>query len=709
MEYITTRISDFENRKAERPETVKVHDWNEVEPQDIMLDIPMCYKRGKWHASYYNYPCAFDIETSTVECAEPYGILYHWQFAFGKEGECVVFGRSYDTLISFFEKLSKDLELSVNKRLVVYVHFLSYEFQFLKNFITIENQFSKDVRKPLYVLTRGGIEFRCSYFLSNMGLYEFTRKSKNCKYIKLDGEEYDYKKLRTPKTPLDNYEKSYCYNDVRGLVQAVTDFMDEGFTMANIPLTSTGFVRKEVQALMRKNTKNRYNFVRTQLTPELYKLFKETLSGGTTHANRIYVGKILENVQSFDKKSSYPHQMMVKNFPVEPFTAVHLNSRQELEYYNERYCTIGVYTFENLRLRPHQPIPYLSLSKCRKITYGNVNKSGTRGENTEYLSLDNGKIYCCKMCIVPLLNLDYEIIRQVYEWDRIYVEDFYISEPGKLSTEQREACLLYFDRKTQLDGVDDYLYMKSKNKLNGQYGMTISDIVHSQIIFKDDLTWKELKPDEEAIAQGLKDFYSKKQNVLIYQQGVYVPAWARYELYRGIQAVGMDCVYCDTDSVKCVGDHISDMEKLNKSILAENADNDMRTYSERDGKKYELGCWEHEYDYERFRTWGAKKYAYDKEGKFGITVAGMSKEYGARAIGCLENFELGAKFENVGRTVAYYNDCPTHTVVLNGETITVGSNVGTVDTTYTLGVTELFESLFLSSQEKMKKGIDIIF
>ena len=48
-------------------------------------------------------------------------------------------------------------------------------------------------------------------------------------------------------------------------------------------------------------------------------MLRQAFRGGNTHANRRYVGKICENVISYDMTSCYPAQQVTKKFPMRPF------------------------------------------------------------------------------------------------------------------------------------------------------------------------------------------------------------------------------------------------------------------------------------------------------------------------------------------------------------------------------------------------------
>ena len=141
------------------------------------------------------------------------------------------------------------LKTSDSKRAVVYVHNLSYEFQFMKDFIEFDEIFARDAHKVMKCYAyKYGIEFRCSYFLSNMSLAKFCENSEGVIHYKLV-DTYDYKKMRTPSTPMSITEKGYCYNDVRGLCECIRSLRKED-NLAEIPLTSTGYVRREFRRAM---------------------------------------------------------------------------------------------------------------------------------------------------------------------------------------------------------------------------------------------------------------------------------------------------------------------------------------------------------------------------------------------------------------------------------------------------------------------------
>ena len=125
---------------------------------------------------FFNIPAAFDIETSSfydhdIKCA----IMYEWTFGIGyiKDGEfrrLKTYGRTWEQFITLLECISRLLSLDEKHRLVVYVHNLPYEWQFIRKHFSWTKVFFIDQRKPVYAINDMGIEFRCSLKLSGKSL-----------------------------------------------------------------------------------------------------------------------------------------------------------------------------------------------------------------------------------------------------------------------------------------------------------------------------------------------------------------------------------------------------------------------------------------------------------------------------------------------------------------------------------------------------------
>lgn len=195
----------------------------------------------KKKTQYYNVPTSFDIETSSFQTnGKKQAIMYEWTFSYNGE---VWYGRFWEDFIDLLNILYEVLDLSLDKRLIIYVHNLSYEFQFIRKRLVWDKVFALKEREVLYACTIAGIEFRCSYLLSGYNLDTLAKNLHKFKIKKLVGD-LDYSLVRTPLTPLSKQELQYCINDVQIVVAYIAELIERDRGITNIQLTKTGYVRK---------------------------------------------------------------------------------------------------------------------------------------------------------------------------------------------------------------------------------------------------------------------------------------------------------------------------------------------------------------------------------------------------------------------------------------------------------------------------------
>ena len=123
-----------------------------------------------------------------------------------------------------------------------------------------------------------------------------------------------------------------------------------------------------------------------------------------------------------------------------------------------------------------------------------------------------------------------------------------------------------------------------------------------------------------------------------------------------------------------------------------------------------MGVFEDEGEYSDFITFGAKKYAYVKDGKTGVTISGVNKELGAKEIdkaGGLSALREGFTFKEAGGTEAKYNDDPLSdgidTITIDGCKIKITRNLCIKESTYTLGLTSDYKRLLEDSQRTLSE------
>lgn len=657
----------------------------EIRELSLLRHNMECKESKKRGITYLEIPCAFDIETTNIYEKDangniitekrPFAFMYHWQFCINNE---VCFGRTWEEFQILLNELSRRMDLDNHRHLVIWCHNLHFEFQFFRRFVKIIDGFYKEDRAPLKVVIDGGIEFRDSYILSNMSLQKFCENEPGVIHYKLSGDDYDYDKIRTPKTEMTDYELAYCYNDVRGLVECIASRMKED-TLAQMPMTSTGYVRRDARNAIRKNKKNRQIFKACALSPELYTQCRAAFRGGDTHANIRMADQILHDVDSYDIQSSYPACMMINKFPSSAFFKIKTST-----FFNRDlsdYALLLHVRFCDVKYIGACGIPYIALAKCTALTSDRI--------------IDNGRVLYAGIVEMIITDIDLEIILSEYNFSDMYINSVYASRYAPLNDEYKSVIMEYFTGKTALKGVPgkEYEYMKSKNKLNALYGMMCQRIDHDQTTYDG----HDFVTTAAVLDEQIEKYYKSHNSFLSYQHGVWVTAHARKRLRDMLQTVRKDVVYCDTDSIKCINGHIEDFEKKNMQ-LQEEAKNAGAYAEDKNGNVQYMGVWEHETKkekYSEFKTLGSKKYVYMQGDHCVSTVAGVNKRTGSDFFYKygIDKFKNGTIIKNSGHLTAFYNDDEIHTIEINGEKITTAANLALVDNTYTLGVTDEYLDL----------------
>ena len=642
---------------------------------------------------YFNVPCSFDIETSSFFRStgkgeqEKTAIMYEWSF--GIYGAVIV-GREWEEFVSMLETLCNELNLTNEKRLIIYVHNLSYEFQFMRKWIEWEKVFSLDNRKPIYALTTGGVEFRCSYLLSGYSLVKLGDELRTYKVKKLVGA-LDYDKIRHSKTTLTQDEIAYCVNDVRVVMAYIAERIELDGDISHIPLTKTGYVRNYCRnscfyesGVSRKKSFKRARYMDImkglRLSADEYKQLKRAFQGGFTHANPFYSGKVVSGVTSFDFTSSYPCVMVSEQFPMSSSELIEITSKEQFEKNLKLYCCLFDVEFIGLESQLWFD-SYLSLSRCWDVKDAVVN---------------NGRVVSASHLFTTVTEQDFKIIKRFYTWEHLKIGKFRRYKKDYLPTDFVKSILKLYSDKTTLKDVDgkEIEYLKSKEMLNSCYGMAVTDVVRPEIIYSDD-DWQT--PETPDFERAIKEYNDSRSRFLFYPWGVWVTAYARRNLFTGICEFGTDYVYSDTDSVKVLNaeNHIEYIHRYNKAIRSQllramkyhgiNPDAIEPETAERVKKC--LGVWDFDGHYKQFKTLGAKRYlvqySYDernpekKRGTFNLTVSGLNKKtcvpyllnkYGEQGIFSAFNNELYIPPNFTGKN--------THTYIDEQRTGTVADYLG---------------------------------
>ena len=589
---------------------------------------------------YFNCACSFDIETTSFIDShnEKCATMYEWTL--GLNGLCMI-GRTWQEFINVIGVIVDSLLLDKDRRLIIGVHNLGYEFQFMRHYFEWEKVFAVDLRKPVYALTTNGIEFRDTLILSGYKLETVGKNLHTYKVAKMVGD-LDYKKIRNSKTKLTEKEIGYCINDVKVVMAYLQECINTEGNIAKIPLTKTGYIRCFVRNAcfgndIKEENYKRYDYMALMqnLTIEVdeYKQLKRGFCGGFTHPSPFYSGIICEDVMSMDITSSYPTQLCLPKFPMSKGEKHTVTSKQDFENSLKLYCCLFDLELENVESK-FMYDSYISRSRCIKC---------------ENPTISNGRVVSADRLLITVTEQDYNIIKNVYTWSNMKVGNMIRYQRGYLPRDFVKSVLELYKSKTELKGLEgddengvpySVTYLSRKEMLNACYGMTVTDIVRTNIEYINE--WTQSEPDLKA---AIEKYNESKNRFLFYPWGVWTTACARTAVWSAIFNLKDDYIYCDTDSVKFKNPekHKAYFDKYNR-IITDQLIETCKHFGfpeeyvhpkNNKGKEKQLGVWDFDGLYSEFKTLGAKRYLLkyadderngDDAGHYSLTVSGLNKK-----------------------------------------------------------------------------------
>lgn len=675
-----------------------------------------------------------DTETSHVfdeETGEGVGWIYQWALRFVGEW---AFGRKPSEILAALKKIAQTNRL-YNTKCVVYVHNLSFDIQYLKDWLI------KIYGKDSYTLIAmnphkfisfsiGPWIFKCTYKLSNRSLAKWA-KDLNTKARKQVGI-VDYNVTRYQDSKLTYADWKYMYYDVLTLEECVKKQLSNyGDTLATVPLTSTGYIRRDARKRFKADRKNRVEFEKSKLDPHLYKLFRQAFAGGITHQNRFIKNDIVTppegcEIRHRDFRSHYPTQQVAREtgFPVGSFVPFYRyrEGRAPFTFYDvdkwkKTHCLIIKIAIKNMTIKDGVTFPYAQSVKW----FEGRTKSFIRTID------DNGRVLQALGCsVVTLTELDLKWIRKQYTFEYTILEVYGAcrgSAPEYLIDTVKEKYLGKTQYKEEVkqarkEGKPSEIIqdletslMKSKNGLNGIYGMSATNPVRTEYVLKPNGEWETEQLTEEKVEEKLAKFYKSRNNFMAYQLGVYTTALARNDLMSVVEIIGYkNVLYVDTDSAF----YISSPE-VEKRIDEYNEK--QNEHAEKIGayivykdKKIYFDAFDDEGEnITRFVALHAKAYAYETprykkekckipkvvktKGKAtapnkiplsakralhctiaGVTEHGRNGNTRTNELGCLENMKECFTFKDCGGTRCVYLESEPHIETVNGHLLEVAGS-----------------------------------
>lgn len=587
---------------------------------------------GKTRKRYYNIAVSFDTEATNMviegrERAHTYAMM------FSIDNLIEVLVRTWEDTVKIIDIMHAKFSKAI---LPVYVHNLPFDFCGLSGWLEWGDVFSIAPHTPIRAYCKKGLEFRDSLVLFAQKLETIGEK------LHLEKKEMNYKTIRHKETELTEQEKDYCFRDVEIVVEAIKREMQQ-YDLAHIPMTKTGYVREHIRSHLRQHPLTMEFIQSLKLTEEEYAILKEAFSGGFSHANAQIVDEILEMVFSFDIITSYIATAVCELFPMSCGKKVEVNTMSDFVYYLKNFLSVFPITFYNIRLKDSEGDCPISASKC---------------VNAIDIEQDNGRVYSARRLTTTITNIDLETIMDFYDFETFDVNQMYVYKPGRLPKELVRCMLELYITKTQLKGIDgaENEYNRAKELLNAIYGMMCTDIVQDMHEYKDG-SWGLSEPQN-----AIEKYNENKNRFLFYPWGVFIAAYSRRNLMIAIHNSGKDHVYSDTDSEKFVNadnleffkdynEYIS--EKMDDAMDFYGFDREMTRPKNKKGAVKQLGAFEYEHQYKKFKTLGSKRYLVQTEDdEVILTIAGTQKQ---SSLLYMLN-EVGAKYEQDKNGKIYCED-----------------------------------------------------
>ncbi|MBO7548851.1 MAG: hypothetical protein J6T77_02680 [Clostridia bacterium] len=531
---------------------------------------------------------------------------------------------------------------------IVWVHNLKYDFAAaLLNIFDDLDVFARTRRDVMIARSdEYKIEFRCSYKLLNTSL----RNAAETLGTPTQKGELDYTALRGTTTKLTDQEVEYCRGDVVALYEIMKVYKDQYKRVERIPHTSTGIIRRDVG---KKCSYDLYKRTAASQPKTVGSFLLQTCAffGGYVHANAAHVGDYIEHVAQIDLASAYPAAMMFCEYPsgemwdVSPEAWAHQKN-------DSSYLWIARIVFTGVEARGFNS--FLSASRMWN--------SGVSA------AVDNGRIRSANIIDTFFTSVDYQIFCENYTFTSETCIEACFAYHKPLDNSFRRYILELYRTKTMLKpskktgkgGGDEY--RRAKNNINGLFGMAVTNTIRSEVVW--DVAEKEWCRNHELTVQEVQDkldeLVRRRKTALPFSTGVFIPAYVRSWLWRLIKIMDYDVIYCDTDSIKFVGEYENLIDDFNAWIMEQHRRVAVElgidvldlSPADLDGNRHPLGIFDREKTADVFITLGAKRYAYTAGGETTCTVSGVRKQ----ELGSIYDFYDGRKFDEdqSGKQIAYY-------------------------------------------------------
>lgn len=637
-------LYDLRKEKVQKRKYVMCY-WEKYN-YTFLQNIMYVYRSGRGsNASYDDCIIMLDTETSkkdSSKVAENHVVAFTISIRAFNHNIVTLWGRRPDDCISCITNIMENLS---GDHTVIYVHNLSYDYVFLRQFLM--QSYGRPVKQlnvkshyPILIEYQNGLILKDSLILSGCKLEKWA-SDLNVEHQKAVGK-WDYDKIRTQNEHFSSDELNYIENDTLAGVECIDALMQQlNKRIYSIPYTMTGIPREECY---KRGSPYHAHDLFTKLSPsyDIYKILEQfVFHGGYTHADRHFINEVIENVRCYDFTSSYPYCMLAFKFPMTRFEKYGDCSSDDILKHSDKYAFFFKLVLYKFKLKdPFTSMPVLQFSK---------------GQNMINCVMDNGRVLCGGYMEIWVTEQDLDIIRRQYDIEKHICLDVYYSEKDYLPRWFTDYVYELFKNKVMLKGGDPVDYALSKARLNSLYGMCVQKAIQQDI--EEDYETGDFSIKEQDDEEYYEEKYiNNRRKILPYMWGCWVTAYALYNLFSLFECVAdadgySQPIYADTDS--CYA-HAWNDEKIVaynegcKQKLLKNGYGPVL----RNGKEHWLGVAVSDGDkdlYTEFKVQGAKRYCgrSKEDGNIHITVAGVPKNGAACLNDDIDNFTKGFIFPGI--------------------------------------------------------------
>ena len=453
-----------------------------------------------------------------------------------------------------------------------------------------------------------------------------------------------------------------------------------GDDLSTIPLTSTGYMRRELKksCLANKNFR-RDNLLECRLSTELYEAFNSSYAGGYTHNNRVYRNRVIRvgetyqfgdknvyvsNIVHRDFRSFYPSILRCKKFPLSEWKLFYTSDKgpisiNDILKWSPDYTTMTLIRIYDCHLRePMNTVPILQSSK---LIYSRNDVSCMIEDNGRIVRIEafedsNGfEIYLDNVMLNLFLKQYTGTIEILKSWRSknkplpeeivTVIDEFFKGKTDKKHIEKRFKELYGETDDRTMDAHTELGIVKAL--LNAIYGVFAQANIRSEYYIDDNNEFVETKPFEngdsfEVIQQKIKQYneeqldmyYEKRNSFLTYPIGCLCTSYAKEELLLFIETcIGYShIIYCDTDSAFYIS--TPEIEEKIEALNAKNHETAPYVILENGEKEYYDVFEKEPHDIIAFKGLHSKCYGYvTDDNELVAVIAGVP----ARTLLCMQN------------------------------------------------------------------------